>query len=118
MVPGVNCRSGKPPARAAGFKHATKVARTIAATLPIIELVHALWTRDDPRRPAFLPEGYVNDPRMVLPRYWDTDADAHIDTVRLIGKEAAAYAEQNKAIELEYYDIVCSPAFGAIPVLP
>jgi hypothetical protein len=38
-----------------------------------------------------------------------------LDTVRTIGKEAAAYVEQNKATELEYYDILCAPAMGAIP---
>lgn len=69
----------------------------------------------DPARPAYLPEGYVNDPRMVLPRYWPYQVQANLDTVRNIGKEAAAYAEQNKAAELEYYDIMCAPAYGAIP---
>jgi hypothetical protein len=52
---------------------------------------------------------------MTLPRYWDTDVRSHLDTVRQIGNEAAAYAEQNKAVELEYYDIVCAAAFGPIP---
>jgi hypothetical protein len=32
-----------------------------------------------------------------------------------MGKEAAAYAQQNKAVELEFYDIVCAPSFGPIP---
>ena len=32
-----------------------------------------------------------------------------------LGKDAAAYAEQNKATELEYYDIVCAPTLGQIP---
>ncbi len=71
----------------------------------------------DEQRPDFLSEGYVNDPLMVLPRYMDLIAGAHIDNVRTIGKEAAAYAEQNKAVELEYYDIVCVPTYGAIPTL-
>ena len=68
----------------------------------------------DPRRPSYLPEGAVNDPLMVLPRFWSFDAGKHIDEVRLIGQEAAAYAEANKAIELEYYDIVCAPSYGPI----
>jgi hypothetical protein len=38
-----------------------------------------------------------------------------LDRVRLTGKEAAAYAEQNKKVELEYYDIVCAPTYGPIP---
>jgi hypothetical protein len=46
----------------------------------------------DPQRPAFLAEGYINDPLMVLPRYWDKDAALHLDTVRQIGKQAAEEA--------------------------
>jgi hypothetical protein len=69
----------------------------------------------DPMRPSYMPEGAVSDPLMVLPRYWDSDADRRIDEVRIIGKEAAAYAEQNRATELEYYDIVCSPTYGPMP---
>lgn len=74
-----------------------------------------LADQPDPARPAFLPEGYVNDPRMVIPRYWPYQVRENLDTVRNIGKEATAYAEQNKAIELEYYDILCTSALGAIP---
>ena len=69
----------------------------------------------DQARPAFLPEGYVNDPRLVIPRYWPYQVRDNLDTVRNIGNEAAAYAEQNKATELEYYDIMCSPTLGKIP---
>lgn len=68
----------------------------------------------DPQRPAYLPEGYVNDPLMVLPRYWPYQVDENIDVVRNMGNEAALYAEQNKAIEFEYYDIVCAPTYGSI----
>ncbi|HLA07265.1 MAG TPA: polysaccharide deacetylase family protein [Anaerolineales bacterium] len=74
-----------------------------------------LADQPDPARPAYLPEGYVNDPRMVIPRYWPYQVQSNLDAVRNIGNEAAAFAEQNKAAELEYYDIVCAPAFGAIP---
>ncbi len=74
-----------------------------------------LADQPDPRRPSYLPEGPVNDPLMVLPRYWDVDARAHIDTVMQIGEQAATYAQQNKATELEYYDIVCSPTYGPMP---
>lgn len=69
----------------------------------------------DPARPSFMPEANIGDPLMVLPRYWDTDATLHIDTVRQISKAAAAYAKENKAVELEYYDIVCKPLTGEIP---
>ena len=69
----------------------------------------------DPARPAYIAEGPAGDPLMTLPRYWDTDVRAHLDVVRTIGKEAATYAEQNKATELEYYDIMCVPTYGKIP---
>ncbi len=70
---------------------------------------------DDPGNPFDIAEGPVDDPLMTLPRYWDTDASAKLDAIRIIGNEAAAYAEQNKAAELEYYDIVCAPTYGPIP---
>lgn len=69
----------------------------------------------DPARPSYLPEGYVNDPRMVIPRYWPYQVQAELDNVRNIGKEAAAYAEQNRLTELEYYDIICAPTMGPMP---
>ena len=69
----------------------------------------------DPMRPSFLAEGPVNDPLLTLPRYWDTDARDHLDAVRNIGDAAADYAAKNKATELEYYDILCAPTYGAIP---
>jgi len=69
----------------------------------------------DPMRPSYLPDGPVGDPLMVLPRYWSPDARQHIDTVRVIGNDAAAYAQANRAVELEYYDIVCTPSYGPIP---
>jgi hypothetical protein len=69
----------------------------------------------DPNRPSWITDGPVDDPLMVLPRYWSTDALIHLDEVIQIGQEAAAYAEQNKATELEYYDIVCETSLGALP---
>ncbi|MFZ5818686.1 MAG: hypothetical protein ACOYYJ_02205 [Chloroflexota bacterium] len=77
-----------------------------------------LGDQSDPQRPFYIPEGPIGDPLMTLPRYWDTDARAHLDSVRNLGNEAAAYAEQNKAAELEYYDIVCAPTYGPIPAAP
>lgn len=71
----------------------------------------------DSMRPSYIPEGSIQDPLMTLPRYWDTDASYHIDTVRQISNEAVQYAEANKAIELEYYNIVCEPVIGEIPEL-
>ena len=52
---------------------------------------------------------------MVIPRYWPYQVSSNIDVVRQIGNQAAEYAEQNKAVELEYYDIVCAPTHGVIP---
>lgn len=65
-----------------------------------------------------IPETPANNPLMTLPRYWSTDARGNIDSVRTIGQEAAQYAEQNKAVEFEYYDIVCAPTYGPIPSTP
>jgi hypothetical protein len=69
----------------------------------------------DPKRPMLIPEGAINDPLMTLPRYPAEQALDAIDSVRLIGQEAAAYAEANKTAELNYYDVVCKPALGPIP---
>jgi hypothetical protein len=71
----------------------------------------------DPNRPSYLPEGSVSDLLMVLPRYWSPDADSHIDEVRVIGTQAAAYAEANKQTELDYYDIICTPLTGPLPTI-
>ncbi len=71
----------------------------------------------DAARPSYIPEGQVTNPLLTLPRYWAEDASYHIDTVRTIGKEARAYAEQTRSTELEYYDIVCKPITGDIPAL-
>ncbi len=69
----------------------------------------------DPSRPLYIAEGPVNDPPMVLPRFWDTDARAHLDAVRQIGTAAAAYAEQQKPNEIAYYNAICAPNYGPIP---
>jgi peptidoglycan/xylan/chitin deacetylase (PgdA/CDA1 family) len=69
----------------------------------------------DPGHPYAIPEGPSNDPRLTLPRYWPTQVLAQLDTIRVMGNDASAYAQQNKAVELEYYDIVCSPTLGPIP---
>ncbi len=98
-------------ARAHGFR----IGFTINPRGPVMYNWIPLADATDPARPAYLPEGYVNDPRMVIPRYWPSQVSSNIDTVRQIGNQAAEYAQQNKAIELEYYDILCAPTYGAIP---
>ena len=65
----------------------------------------------DASRPYFMIDGN-QDPLFVIPRYWDTDASEHVDTVRQIGKSAREYYESNRAVEVEYYDIVCKPIMG------
>jgi hypothetical protein len=52
---------------------------------------------------------------MTLPRFWPSQVVENLDQVRLTGKDAMAYAELNKEIELEYYEIVCMPEYGEIP---
>ncbi|HET9587878.1 MAG TPA: polysaccharide deacetylase family protein, partial [Anaerolineales bacterium] len=98
-------------AREYGFR----MGFTINPRGPVMYNWVPLADQQDPARPAFQPEGHVNDPRLVLPRYWPYQVQANLDLVRNIGKDAAAYAEQNKATELEYYDIICAPILGSIP---
>ncbi len=98
-------------AREAGYK----VGFTINPRGPIMFNWVPQGDQADPQRPYYLPEGPIKDPLMLLPRYWDVDAGAHLDEVRIIGNQAAAYAQQNKATELEYYDIMCKPTLGPIP---
>jgi len=70
---------------------------------------------DDQLRPSYRPEGQLGDPLMTLPRYWPQQVHDALDAVRITGDDAAAYAEQNKTIELEYYDIACASEYGPIP---
>jgi hypothetical protein len=98
-------------AREYGFR----LGFTINPRGPVMYNWVPLADQPDLGRPAFLPEGHVNDPRMVLPRYWPYQVQANLDAVRNMGNDAAAYAEQHKATELEYYDIMCVPTLGQIP---
>ncbi|HJQ15325.1 MAG TPA: polysaccharide deacetylase family protein [Anaerolineales bacterium] len=99
----------------AARQYGYRIGFTINPRGPVMYNWIPLAEAQDPARPIFLPEGYVNDPRMVLPRYWPYQVQANLDVVRTIGNEAAAYAEQNKATELAYYDSMCAPTYGAIP---
>ncbi len=72
----------------------------------------------NPSNPIAIPETPANNPLMTLPRYTDINARGELDTVRQISEQASIYEEQNKATELEYYDIVCAPAYGQIPGIP
>ena len=99
----------------AARQYGYRIGFTINPRGPVMYNWVPLADQRDPARPIYLEEGYVDDPRMVLPRYWPSQVQASLDTVRTIGNEAAAYAEQNKAVELEYYDIMCAPTYGMIP---
>jgi hypothetical protein len=98
----------------AARQYGYRIGFTINPRGPVMYNWVPLSEAQDPARPIFLPEGYAKDPRMVLPRYWPYQVQASLDTVRTIGNEATAYAEHNKATELEYYDIMCAPTYGAI----
>lgn len=65
--------------------------------------------------PLAIPETPAGNPLMTLPRYMDINARDNLGNVVAISDEAAAYAQANKAIELEYYDIVCAPTYGPMP---
>lgn len=104
-------KRGVEVAREAGYR----LGFTVNPRGPVMYNWVPLADAADPARPSFYPEGPMGNPLLVLPRYWDTDANIHIDTVRQIGKEAEAAAMQNRAVELEYYDIMCKSATGEIP---
>jgi peptidoglycan/xylan/chitin deacetylase (PgdA/CDA1 family) len=103
--------------------HAVQVARQLGYRLgftvnprgPLMFNWVPLGDSVDQDRTTWLAEGPVNDPLMVIPRYWDTDAIIHIPQVLQAGAEAATYAAETKATELDYYDIVCAPKYGPIP---
>jgi len=107
-----------------GFtKHAAELAREAGYRLgfttnprgPVMFNWIPQAEKADAAHPLWLPEIPAGDPLMTLPRYWSIDAAYRIDDVIAIGDEAAAAAEQTRAIELEYYDIVCKPITGEIP---
>jgi peptidoglycan/xylan/chitin deacetylase (PgdA/CDA1 family) len=74
-----------------------------------------LGDQEDPMRPSYQPEAGVNDPLMVLPRYWDTDAVLYLQDIVAIGEQAAAQAEQQRSTELDFYEIMCASTYGVLP---
>ncbi len=69
----------------------------------------------DPQRPSYIPEGLINVPLMTLPTFAANEAVNYIDAVRIMGEEAATYAESNRASEILYYENVCEPQYPPIP---
>jgi len=96
-------------------KFGYRLGFTVNPRGPIMYNWVPLADQQDPGNAVSIPEGPVNDPRMVLPRYWPSQVLQNLDGIRLTGEQAAAYAEQNKATELDYYDIVCASSLGPIP---
>ncbi len=94
-----------------------QVGFTVNPRGPVMYNWVPLDDESDPARPSYLQDG-TYDPLFVLPRYWDTDVSQHIDTVRQIGKSAHDELFANRAIELEYYDIVCKPTLGDLSETP
>lgn len=96
-------------------KYGYRLGFTINPRGPIMFNWVPLADQVDPARPVLLPEGPVDDPRMVLPRFWPEQVLQNLDAIRVISEQAAAYAQQNKPAEMDYYSIVCAPALGPIP---
>jgi peptidoglycan/xylan/chitin deacetylase (PgdA/CDA1 family) len=61
----------------------------------------------------WIPQGKeemaVEDPLMVLPRFWSTTADVALDQAIRISETAMGHAESVKADELLYYTTYCQP---------
>ena len=98
-------------ARQVGYK----LGFTINPRGPVMFNWVPLGDQIDPQRPLLIAEGPANDPLMTLPRIWDTDAQQHIGTFTAIGDAAAAYAQKNKAVEMQYYNIACASKDGPMP---
>lgn len=88
-----------------------KVGFTTHPRGPVMYNWIPLCDENDPTRPYYYMDGNM-DPLFVIPRYWDTDASQHVDTVRQIGKAARDYLYSIRETDLEYYDIVCKPVMG------
>ncbi len=63
--------------------------------------------------PLGAEERAVNDPLMVLPRYWSTTAAANLDTALQFSQAARDFASKNRENELNWYKTYC----GAYPPL-
>ena len=94
-----------------------KLGFTVNPRGPVMYNWIPLADQPDAARPSYMPEGAVENPLMVLPRYWDVDASYHIDVVREVSNGAIDHANASKQVELEYYRIACQPSLGPIPDL-
>lgn len=97
-------------ARQSGYR----LGFTINSRGPVMFNWIPLSVQKDPDYPIPIPEGPVGDPLMVLPRYWPSQVLSVLDEVRIMGKEAATYAEQNRQVEFEFYEILCEHIYGPL----
>lgn len=65
--------------------------------------------------PLSAEEEAMQDPLMVLPRFWSRDAGLALDLGVQAGEQAAAYARANYPKEARWYSAVCG---GVLPPLP
>ena len=103
-------KRGAEIAREAGYK----IAFTVNPRGPVMFNWVPLAAEYNPETPSWLPEAYVDDPLMVLPRYWSSDAAYRIDDVITIGKEAEAFARENREAEIAYYKAFCEGEYGPL----
>lgn len=58
--------------------------------------------------PLAAEERAVNDPLMVLPRYWSTTASGNLDSALQFSQAAKTFASQNRQSELNWYKTYCT----------
>ncbi len=58
--------------------------------------------------PLGAEEREMNDPLLVLPRYWSTAAYVNLDDAVNYANQAIAFAQQNEQSELDYYNTYCT----------
>jgi len=52
-------------------------------------------------------ESYINDPRMVLPRFWSYAVLYQLNEILQMSEEAKTFAQQNRQSELDWYNNYC-----------
>ena len=57
-------------------------------------------------------EQAVNDPLMVLPRFWSSEAHLALEKAVVIGEAAREAAEEVRDQELLFYSLYCQPNKG------
>ena len=119
----INCQTDQPLAYiwpGGGFaKRAVEIARqagyhvgfTINPRGPVMFNWIPLAAEKDASSPSWLPEIPMDDPLLVLPRYWSKDALYRLDEVTAISDEAIAYAQKYREVELSYLNNVCQPSY-------